>query len=116
MATSDKPKVNFSTAALRREAATKVDPYVYMTSSNKRVAFPDPYEMDADAGEDKLWRWQSGAVKPGQVIDEWLSEADAKALADEKFTVRERATLLQHAIQYYEQHAGSLGEGDDSES
>lgn len=110
---TDKPKINFSFSELDNEVENP-DPFVYTTKASKRVTFPDLYGMDADEGEKFLWELRT---KPdGVVIKKWLSADDQANLAEDKLSLRQRTTLLQHVMAYYEGTMGTPGEGPASAS
>lgn len=111
--TTDTPTVNFSFAKFEDAS---VEPFVYMTKANKRVVFPDLYDMDADEGETLLLKMKSGEIADGALLAEWLPDADLKALKAERLTVRQRMQLIEAVFAHYEKYNGTPGEDDASAS
>lgn len=110
---TDKPKVHFSFAELDSEIENP-EPFVYTTKASKRVTFPDLFAMEAEEGEKFLMELQT---KPdGVILKQWLSEKDQAALTEDKLTLRQRQTLMQRVMAYYEGTFGTPGEDTASES
>lgn len=111
---SDSPLKNSTLAQLGQ--VEKPQPYVYKCRNGKdTVTFPDPGEMDWIEAEEFLAAM--GSKKDSEVLREWVtSEEDYERLLAEKWTLREKNSVLQDIFEHYESIFGSPGEGTASES
>ena len=109
---TDKPKVHASLTDLESEG--KPEPFVYLTSKNKRVTFPDLFEMDWEEAEKFLFDMEN---KPNsEVLKEWLSAKDLAALKESKLSLRQMNILLHKVMAHYQGIVGGQGEWRASES
>ena len=109
---TDKPKVHASLTDLESEG--KPEPFVYLTSKNKRVTFHDLFEMDWEEAEKFLFDMEN---KPNsEVLKEWLSAKDLAALKESKLSLRQMNILLHKVMAHYQGIVGDQGEGRASES
>lgn len=109
----DKPNINLTLAAVRKEA-TGPEAFKVALSASKIITFPDLYEMESAEAEEIFGKLNRNATN-WTVLDLWLSKADAAALRAEKLTLRQLARVVQTAVTYYEGNYGNAGEGDASE-
>lgn len=108
----DKPKVDLTFSNLDDEETPR--PFIYMTKANKRVTFPDLYDMEWEEGEAFL---ADMATKPTrQILDKWLTAADVEALKADRLSLRNMLLLTQKVQAHYEASLGTPGEGSASES
>jgi len=115
MATAkDRPTVHASLKALRAEIE-KPEPYAIALSNSKIVTFPDLNAMESESSDELLEKIESGR-KNWEVLDEWLSPEDAKALREEKLSRAELVHVMKVASKYYQDHYGTAGEGTASAS
>ena len=111
---ADKPTVQFSLTKLRKELAT-VDPFKISLSGSKVITFPDVNAMEAEASDEIAERIANPKSAWG-ILDDWLSEADAKSLRAEKLSRAELMRLIEVAGNYYTDAYGTAGEGTASAS
>ena len=109
---TDKPKIHATLDDLETEG--KPEPYVFMTKENKRVTFPDLFEMEWEEAEKFLFDMEN---KPNsEVLKEWLSAKDLAALKESKLSLRQMNILLHKVMAHYQGIVGGQGEGDASEN
>lgn len=114
MAVKDRPTVHASLKALRAEIE-KPEPYAIALSNSKTITFPDLNAMESEASDELLEKIESGRNN-WEVLNEWLSPEDAKALKEEKLTRAELVHVMKVASKYYQNHYGTAGEGTASAS
>jgi hypothetical protein len=105
----DKPTVNLTLAQLRKEVV-KPDPYKIAISGSKIITFPDVNAMESAASDELAEKIENPKDLWG-LLNDWLSPADAKALAAEKLTRSEIFHVIRAAAGYYREQYGDLGEG-----
>lgn len=110
---TDKPQApNLTFASL--DSIDKPTPFVYFTKSNKRVTFPDVFDMEFEAAEEFLF--DMADKRNSEVLRKWLSDKDYAAIKADRLTLRQLQTLIERVQAHYEGTLGSAGEGDASES
>lgn len=110
----DKPTIQLSLSALRKEILTP-EVLRMSLSGSKIITWPDLYATESVEAEEVF----AGLSRSGTnwtILAKWLSEKDCAALKAEKLTLRELATVVQAAIEYYEGTYGKSGEDVASES
>lgn len=109
----DKPNVQLSLAALRKEVV-KPEVLRMSLSGSKIITWPDLYAMESVEAEDVFFSLNRNATN-WTALEKWLSKDDAAALKAEKLSVRELATVVQAATSYYENIYGDQGKDGASE-
>lgn len=109
---TDKPKVHSTAKDVEPDATP--EPFVYMTKANKRVTFPDIFDMEWEEAETFLLDMEH--ERNSVILKKWLSEKDLEALKAEKLTLRSMGTLLTKVMAHYEAFMGAPGEDTASES
>jgi hypothetical protein len=104
---SDKPNVQFSLAKLRAEV-TKPDAFKVALSGSKVITFPDLMAMESAESDALLSRIEKLDSTWG-VLNDWLSEDDAKALRAEKLSRAELLHVVKAASSYYQDAYGTEG-------
>lgn len=105
---TDKPTVHLSLSSLRKEVV-RPDEFKISLSGSKIISFPDLMAMESEASDELLERIDSQSGNTWAVLDDWLSEADAKSLRAEKLTRAELLHVLKTASKYYQDAYGDLG-------
>ena len=113
MVDKDKPKINLNLTDLDTEV--KPEPYVVMTRQNKRVTFPDIFDMPDEQGEEFLLDF-SNDTPDSIVLKKWLSTEDYEALREHGLTLRQRSSMIHQVMEYYQGTFGDEGEENASES
>jgi hypothetical protein len=108
---SDRPTIHATTAKL--DAQAKPEAFVYMTSANARVTFPDPFDMEWEEAEAFLEELEA-IGNSAAALQKWLSEDDYAALKTERLTLRQGLNLVTMVQQHYAGVLGSQGEGKSS--
>lgn len=81
------------------------EPYVYVTRKGEQVEFPNPADMDMIAGEKFL---REMASKPDSVVLlEWLGKDGYNKVLDDKWTLREKAFVLDEVYSHYQEIFGT---------
>ena len=104
---SDNPLENTTLARLGKTETA--GPYVYTCRNGKtKVTFPDPGDMDWIEAEKFLS--QMGTSKDSDFLKKWLTGDDFATLLAEKWTLREKNTVLQDLFEHYSDIFGTPGE------
>lgn len=110
----DTPSVQYSIPNIRKKVK-KAELLRMSLSGSKIITFPDLYAQDSQEAEELMDRIDRDAGN-WKLLEEWLSEADVKALKAEHLSLIELSTVIRTATKYYEDFYGDKGEGDASES
>jgi len=105
---TDKPTVHLSLANLKKEVV-RPDEFKISLSGSKIISFPDLMAMESVESDELLERLDSPGKNTWGVLDDWLSEGDAKALRAEKLTRAELLHVVKTASKYYQDAYGDLG-------
>ena len=105
MVDKDKPKVHFTAAKF---VEGDVEPFVYMTKNNKRIAFPDPLDLNLEEAERMVVDFQAG--RTSTAMQRWLSDDDYAAIKTEVQSVRQWIQLSTDVQKHYEEFFGGPGE------
>ena len=110
----DKPVVQFSIAALKKEV-TKPDAFKVALSGSKVITFPDLMAMESEESDELLGRIEKLDSTWG-VLDDWLTKEDAASLRAEKLSRAELLHVVKAASEYYQGAYGTPGNGSASAS
>lgn len=113
----DKPQIHLSAKELDKEAGSGTAPesYVYLTRANKRVTFPDPYEMDFEEAEKFLAELETFGNST-DALTKWVGVEGLEAIRNDHLTLRQMLTLVERVQQHYVSFMGSPGEDAPSSS
>ena len=115
MTDKDKPKVLGSIAAIKKEAGSfDRDPARFALPDGGFITFPDPMEMEAFESDELLHTLLNEDNQAG--MRKWLSTEDFDKVAALRLTRREMRTLVQDAVEYYDDVFGAQGESPASDS
>jgi hypothetical protein len=112
---TDKPTVHLSLSALRKEVE-KPEVFQIALSNSKTITFPDLNAMESEASDALVERIDAAGKNNWEILDDWLSPADAKALRAEKLTRAELLHVIKAASNYYKEFYGDSGNGAASAS
>lgn len=110
----DKPNVQLSLAALKKEVAAP-EVLRMALSGSKVITWPDLYGTESVEAE-SVFAGLNRSMTNWAVLETWLSKDDAAALKAEKLSLRQLAAVVQAAVQYYEGTYGTPGEATASAS
>jgi len=111
---ADKPTVHLSLSQLRKEVV-KPDPFRISLSNSKVITFPDLNAMESAESDELLARIEK-KDSSWDVLNDWLSPADAEALRAEKLSRAEIKHVIEAAGNYYQAAYGDAGNGSASAS
>lgn len=112
--TIDKPTVHLSLSQLRKEVV-KPDAFRIALSGSKTITFPDLNAMESEESDELLARIEK-KESSWDVLNDWLSPADAAALKAEKLSRAEIKHVIEAAGNYYQEAYGTPGNGSASAS
>lgn len=113
---NDKPLGNIKRVPVEDEI--NQDPALYPLKSGKLITFPDIFDMPTKQAEQFLrdMDTKARAGRVSEILEDWLSPADYKALDAEYPTLRKVKPVFEAVMAYYESIWGTAGEDNASES